>query len=475
MRRFLLIAALAAFLPATAHADSDVPTLAAGTSLTSAAMYLANAGANNNKLGLTTSVFDISAGALTLKAGGVSDAMLASTFLKTSALGTGVATALGVNVGTAGAFLKNNGDVLSGTYSGDFALSGTTIQLTGIALDTQDRCLGLTGADVIVYSTGACGSGGGGGTITSVTGTNGVTASTTTGAVTVSLTTPCPVGIDTWDGTTDKTISASTGLLYTTPGTPVGAARVLTLPAVSTWVLSCPLTVVDQGAIFNSSFAVTPTRAASDTIDGANTGTDLGCSHQAVIYKATVAGKWATVSPPSLCTDAAVSNQFVTAVPDTGIITRAQPAFTNISGVATAAQLPAATTSAQGAALLHNVPFSMGWNSATNPDGNFVAVVTQASRITAIKGRIGPAVGTTATIIVKKAASGVACAASGTALHSGSFDANGTANTVQTLTLVGGATDDLAAGDTVCFSTADGAAFLGGVGKGVISIDWAPL
>jgi hypothetical protein len=46
---------------------------------------------------------------------------------------------------------------------------------------------------------------------------------------------------------------------------------------------------------------------------------------------------------------------------------------------------------------------------------------------------------------------------------------------VQTLTLVGGATDDLAAGDTVCFSTADGAAFLAGVGKGVISIDWAPL
>jgi hypothetical protein len=391
-----------------------------------------------------------------------------------SGLGTNVKTALAVNVGSPGSFLKNNGDALSGVFSGDFELSGASITLSGVTDQTQASCLGLTTGGILATSSGACGTGGGGG-IASVTGTNGVTASTTTGAVTVSLTTPCPVGIDTWDGTADKTISASTGLLYTTPGTPVGATRVLTLPAVSTWVLSCPLTVVDQGAIFNSSFAVTPTRAASDTIDGANTGTDLGCSHQAVIYKATVAGKWATVSPPSLCTDTAVSNQFVTAVPDTGIITRAQPAFTNISGVATAAQLPAATISAQGAALLHNVPFSMGWNSATNPDGNFVAVVTQASRITAIKGRIGPAVGATATITVKKAATGVDCAASGTALHSGSFDANGTANTVQTLTLVGGATDDLAANDTVCFSTANGAAFLAGVGKGVISIDWAPL
>ncbi len=447
----------------TVRIGNDVSGLGTGVA-TALAINTGSAGAlvvNGGALGTPSSATLSSATGLPLSTG-------------ISGFGTGNLTALAINVGSAGAFVKNNGDALTGTYSGDITLSGALLTLPNVVVDDQDRCLGLTTGNVLATSMGACGSGGGG-SVVSVTGTSGVTASTTTGAVTVSLTTPCPVGIDTWDGTADKTISASTGLLYTTPSTPVGAARVLTLPAVSTWVLSCPLTVVDQGAIFNSSFAVTPTRAASDTIDGANTGTDLGCAHQAVIYKATVAGKWATVSPPSLCTDTAVSNQFVTAVPDTGIITRAQPVFTNISGVATAAQLPAATISAQGAVLLHNVPFSMGWNSATNPDGNFVAVVTQASRITAIKGRIGPAVGTAAAIIVKKAASGVNCAASGTALHSGSFDANGTANAIQTLTLVGGATDDLAANDTVCFSTADGAAFLAGVGKGVISIDWAPL
>jgi hypothetical protein len=68
MRRFLLIvAALAAFLPGLAQANSDVPTLAAGTSLTSAVMYLANAGASDNKLGFNTSQFDISSGNLILK------------------------------------------------------------------------------------------------------------------------------------------------------------------------------------------------------------------------------------------------------------------------------------------------------------------------------------------------------------------------------------------------------------------------
>jgi hypothetical protein len=104
MRRFLLtLAALAALVPSFARADSDVPTLAAGTSLTSASMYLANAGANNNKLGFNTTTFGISAGTLILNAGGVSDAMLASTFLKiNAALGTPV-SGVGTNFTGTGA------------------------------------------------------------------------------------------------------------------------------------------------------------------------------------------------------------------------------------------------------------------------------------------------------------------------------------------------------------------------------------
>jgi hypothetical protein len=94
-----------------------------------------------------------------------------------SGLGTGVATALGVNTGSAGAFLKNNGDAWSGTYTGNPTLSGNALVLSGAASGTQNRCLGLTSGNVIATSSGACGTGSGGAwditdgtnTVTSVT------------------------------------------------------------------------------------------------------------------------------------------------------------------------------------------------------------------------------------------------------------------------------------------------------------------
>lgn len=467
MRRFLLIAALAALLPGGARADSDVPALAAGTALTTAAMYLANAGAVDNQLGFTTTTFCIATGKLTICTGGIGATMLASTAVTPGAYSsanitvdqqgriTAAADGTGAPGGTSGQIQFNDSSSFGGfTASGDATINTST---GAVAVNSFN---GGTAFGSAASQTPP---------VASNIGWDGNAFTTGTGG------TGCPNGIDTWDGTAAKTISATTGLLYTTPGTPIAAARVLSLPTVATYTLGCPLTVVDLGAIFNSTNLVTPTRQSTDTIDGATTGVTLGAARQSQTWVAAATGKWATVAPPTLASDAAVSNQFVTAIPDTGIITRAQPAFTDLSGTAAAAQLPAATTSAQGAAKLHNVPFSMGWNSATNPNGNLVAVVTQASRITAIKGRIGPAVGAAAVITVKKAASGVDCAASGVALASTTFDANGTPNAVQTLTLVGGATDDLAADDTVCFSTADGAAFLAGSGKGVISIDWAPL
>ena len=87
--------------------------------------------------------------------------------------GTGVLTALGVNVGTAGAFAKNNGDALSGTYTGSPTFSGATLTFsgatplfTGLSAGTQVSCLGLDSGNHVVLLASACGSGGGGGVAT---------------------------------------------------------------------------------------------------------------------------------------------------------------------------------------------------------------------------------------------------------------------------------------------------------------------
>lgn len=140
----------------------------------------------------------------------------------------------------------------------------------------------------------------------------------------------------------------------------------------------------------------------------------------------------------------------------------------------TVAALPAASTSTAGIAKLHNVPLSVGWIATVNPNKAIIATVHQASRISAIIGRVSDATGTTATVAVYKAASGTACSA-GTILHSGTLDANGTANTNQTLTLVGGATDDLADGDSLCLVTTGTTAWTGGTGIGSVSVYLAPI
>ena len=84
--------------------------------------------------------------------------------------------------------------------------------------------------------------------------------------------------------------------------------------------------------------------AASATITGSP-----GSQHLNLILPAT-----ATVTPTAvvlggLYSSSAGSNQFATGVDTSGNITYAQPSFANLSGAATAAQLPVATTGAQGA------------------------------------------------------------------------------------------------------------------------------
>lgn len=132
--------------------------------------------------------------------------------------------------------------------------------------------------------------------------------------------------------------------------------------------------------------------------------------------------------------------------------------------------IPAASTSTAGLAKLHNVPVSAGWIATVNPNNVVIGVINQASTISAIIGAVEIATGGTSTVSVNKAPSGTACSG-GTTLHSGSFNANGTAATNQTLTVT---TSTLAAGDRLCLQTTGTTGWTGGVGIGTITVFLAP-
>jgi hypothetical protein len=98
------------------------------------------------------------------------------------------------------------------------------------------------------------------------------------------------------------------------------------------------------------------------------------------------------------------------------------------------------------------IPISIGWIAGQNPDNAIASVINKAMTVNAIVGAVEVANGSTATVAVNHAPIGVACSA-GTALHSGSLDANGTAATDQTLTVT---TASLAVGDRICLQTTGG-------------------
>lgn len=108
---------------------------------------------------------------------------------------------------------------------------------------------------------------------------------------------------------------------------------------------------------------------------------------------------------------------------------------------------------------------AIGWDPALDPATNVIATIDAASTLVSLVGTVVVPVGAAATLSVHKAASGVACSA-GTVLHSGTFDANGTAVTNQTLTITVTA---LSAGDRLCLVTSDSANWTAGAGVGGIT------
>lgn len=93
---------------------------------------------------------------------------------------------------------------------------------------------------------------------------------------------------------------------------------------------------------------------------------------------------------------------------------------------------------------------SAGWLPGANPNNGFIAEIQQTQTVTAIVGNPEVLNGSAATVSIVRAPSGTLLSA-GTLLHSGSFDANVSAGTNQTLTLSG--TPVLSPGDRIGFQT----------------------
>lgn len=94
-------------------------------------------------------------------------------------------------------------------------------------------------------------------------------------------------------------------------------------------------------------------------------------------------------------------------------------------------------------------PIQLSFLAGINPNNSIIFTAQRKMRVKAIVGRLEVASGLAATLTVSKAPSGTALSG-GTLLHSGSFDANGTAATNQTLTLSATAADlEIATGDSI--------------------------
>ena len=111
---------------------------------------------------------------------------------------------------------------------------------------------------------------------------------------------------------------------------------------------------------------------------------------------------------------------------------------------------------------------SIGWVAAINPNNATIVVLPANATVTSIVGAVETATGGTATVTVNKVASATACSA-GTALHSGSFNANGTAATNQTLTVTSSA---LTSGQRLCLQTTGTTTWTGGTGIGGITVNY---
>lgn len=296
-----------------------------------------------------------------------------------TSFGTGVATALGINVGSAGAFVVFNGAL--GTPS-----SGTATNLTGTAAGLTSglstAALGLkTASTTVSISSATAPSAGqvltatsgtaadwetptGGGSITATAGGN-----TQTGITTLAF----GNGFTTTNGSSGTApINLTASVLTKTADFPVTATQMagglvfgsgtysagMTLPAASSTIFAPGMTMAfavtgaNNLPVTNSTGLTT--NLVTTAVPGTN-GTLVADANGTALDFFGIQTPTATTIGGSLSL-AAASNQFLTGLGTDGVYTRAQPAFTNLSGVASVAQLG-------GSAASHAVPVDVAGTS----------------------------------------------------------------------------------------------------------------
>jgi hypothetical protein len=312
--------------------------------------------------------------------------------------GTGVITALGVNVGSAGAFTKNNGDALSGTFTGSPTFSGATLTfsgatplLTGLSAGTQVSCLGLDSGNHIDLNAAACGSG----------------SSTGVGVQ----------GGQSVSNVGDNATALPSGHYYYATNANMTAQRTHALPDSATQAVG-DFMVMDTQQTVTATNQLCMARAGTDTINGGTTAVCITAAGGSMLFHNDGAGHFTTgplanisaptdgqilvgktgtpsniVTPVTMSQDCTITNAgVITCLKTNNVSFGALATVTAGTGIATALAVNVGTAGApviNGGAL--GTPSSgTGTNITAIPNANVLGVTTGSGTTHTMGGANGP-------------------------------------------------------------------------------------